>query len=55
MLALAATAKTFGQRPSTLMRIEDPVLSLAFDLAAAARLAEESRRASEELNRMRPE
>jgi len=42
MLALIATAKTFGVRPSSLLGMEDSVLSLAFDLAAAARVIEES-------------
>lgn len=38
MEALAATARSFAVRPSALLRIEDPVLALSFDLAAAARL-----------------
>ena len=36
---VAQTARMFGQRPSSLMRMTDPVLALAFDLAAAERLA----------------
>jgi hypothetical protein len=35
MEMLVATAKMFGQRPSTLLDITDPVLALNFDLAAA--------------------
>lgn len=38
MWAVLATAKLFSCRPSELMAIEDPVLALAFDLAAAARV-----------------
>ncbi len=48
MLALAATGERFGMRPSALLGISDPVLSLNFDVAAAARLAEMERRAAEE-------
>ena len=40
MVALLATAKLFSQRPSDLLEIEDPVLALAFDLAAARRALE---------------
>jgi hypothetical protein len=40
MLALAATGQRFGTRPSALLAIEDPVLALAVDLAAAATLAQ---------------
>ena len=36
---VAQTARMFGQRPSSLMRMTDPVLALSFDLAAAERLA----------------
>ena len=39
---LAVTARTFGQRPSALLAIEDPVLALAVDLAAAVRLNQPS-------------
>jgi len=35
-------ARTFGQRPSALLAIEDEVLALAVDLAAAIRLRKES-------------
>ena len=35
---MALTARTFGQRPSGLLGIEDKVLALAVDLAAAVRL-----------------
>jgi hypothetical protein len=35
-----ATAKLFSTRPSTLMAMEDPVLALAFDLAATQRALE---------------
>ena len=38
MLAVAATAKQFGVRPSALMVIRDEVLALSFDLAAAVKL-----------------
>jgi hypothetical protein len=40
MLAIAATAKTFGQRPSALLGISDSVVALDFDCAAALRLRE---------------
>ena len=40
MLAIVATAKAFSIRPSDLMAIDDPVLALNFDLAAAVRLRE---------------
>jgi hypothetical protein len=39
MLALAVTAKTFGERPSALLGIADRMLALELDLAAAATLA----------------
>ncbi len=39
MLALAVTAKTFGQRPSAMLGIADRTVALAVDLAAAAKLA----------------
>ena len=39
---LAVTARTFAQRPSALLAIEDEVLALAVDLAAAIRLRKES-------------
>lgn len=35
LLALAHTAKTFGQRPSSLLRLTDEVIALDFDCAAA--------------------
>ena len=35
MTVITATAKLFGQRPSTLLAIMDPVTALEFDLAAA--------------------
>lgn len=35
LLAMAITAKTFGQRPSALAGIRDAVLALEFDLASA--------------------
>jgi hypothetical protein len=35
MLALTAAAKLFGQRPSRLVAIQDPMTALEFDLAAA--------------------
>jgi hypothetical protein len=41
MLAIVATAKAFGQRPSELVGIEDPVVALNFDMAAVVRLNEE--------------
>jgi hypothetical protein len=41
MLAIVATAKQFSIRPSELMAIADPVLALAFDLAATVRLQQE--------------
>lgn len=37
---MAIAAKEFGQRPSDLLAIEDPLLALAFDLAALERLVE---------------
>jgi len=44
MVPIVVTAKLFGQRPSTLAAIADPVLALEFDLAAgmiAARMQKE--------------
>lgn len=41
MLAIAATAKQFGIRPSSLLAIQDSTLCLAFDLAAAVRMQRE--------------
>lgn len=35
MGAVVTTAKLFSCRPSSLLRIEDPWVALAFDLAAA--------------------
>ncbi len=40
MIAVAVTAMDFGQRPSALMRISDPVTALDFDCAARLRLLE---------------
>jgi len=48
MLAVVATAKEFGVRPSELLAIEDPVVSLSFDLAAAVRLHRETEEESGE-------
>lgn len=42
MLPLVVAAKSFSIRPSDLLAIEDPVLALNFDLAAAARLQQET-------------
>jgi len=39
MRDLAWTARTFGQRPSALLAIADPMLALELDLAAAQTLA----------------
>ena len=47
MLALAVTAKTFGQRPSALLEIADRLLALELDLAAAATLARAQQEALE--------
>ena len=44
---LVSTAAAFGQRPSTLMDITDPVLALNFDLAGAIVLGEMKKRARE--------
>ena len=41
LMALAVTAKTFGQRPSTMLAITEPTLALELDLAAAMCLANE--------------
>jgi hypothetical protein len=38
MLDLAVIAHEFGQRPSGLLGIEDPVLAVNFDAAGLARL-----------------
>ena len=35
MWALALTAKTFSSRPSELLAVDDPVVALMVDLAAA--------------------
>jgi hypothetical protein len=48
MEPLIVTAKAFCQRPSTLLAIEDPMLALSFDLAAAAVLARLKREAEED-------
>lgn len=47
MLAVVVTAKQFACRPSALMAIEDPVMALAFDLAACKRALEMERGDSE--------
>ncbi len=53
MLAVVATAKTFSLRPSELLGIEDEVLALAFDFAAAMRVQrEESQRGDAETQRV---
>jgi hypothetical protein len=55
MLDLAVIAKEFGQRPSALLGIADPVLALNFDGAALARLIEfraEMRGAENEVERL---
>ena len=44
-LLVAITAAKFGCRPSRLAGLDDPVLALDFDLAAAARLLEQERAA----------
>jgi len=40
LLALSLTASKFGQRPSQLLGLLDPVVSLDFDNAGAMRLQE---------------
>ena len=53
MLAILATAKQFGVRPSELLAIEDRVTALSFDLAATARLHRETQEESgETVNRV---
>ena len=52
MLAIVATAKAFSIRPSDLMAIDDPVLALAFDLAAAVRLRESAAEGEPDVNRL---
>jgi len=47
MWAVIAAAKLFSSRPSELLAIEDPVMALAFDLAAVERVAEEQESSSE--------
>lgn len=47
MLALAITAKTFGQRPSLLAGVADSVVALDFDIAAAAALYQHEHREPE--------
>jgi hypothetical protein len=47
-MTLAGTAQRFGQRPSSLLGLRDPVVALALDQALAVRLAiDEDRRARE--------
>ena len=48
MTALVVTAKAFAARPSELMNIRDPMLALAFDLAAAGELARINRESNGE-------
>jgi len=51
-IALAATAKLFAQRPSSLAAIQDPVTALEFDLALAAVAIETSRLSSSDDGRV---
>jgi hypothetical protein len=44
-LLVSAAAQRFGHRPSQLVGLDDPVLALEFDLAAAARLVRAEREA----------
>jgi hypothetical protein len=46
-LLVAITAERFASRPSRLVGLDDPVLALDFDLAAAARLLERERESLE--------
>jgi hypothetical protein len=46
-LLVAVAAEKFGCRPSQMVKLSDPVLALDFDLAAAARLLEARRAATE--------
>jgi hypothetical protein len=46
-LLLAMAAERFGSRPSRLAGLDDPVLALDFDLAAAARLLQHERESFE--------
>jgi hypothetical protein len=48
MEPLVLTAQTFGQRPSSLLDIRDPMLALDFDLAAMAAWVRIKARAAEE-------
>ena len=48
-LLVAAAAEKFACRPSRMVGLEDPVLALDFDLAAAARLIERERAALTEV------
>jgi hypothetical protein len=47
MPPLVLTARQFHQRPSTLLAIEDPLVALSFDLAAAVVLSRLDREALE--------
>ena len=47
-LLISVAAARFGARPSQLVGLQDPVLALDFDLAAAARLLAAERTASGE-------
>lgn len=44
-LLVSAAAQRFGSRPSQLVGLDDPVLALDFDLAAAASLVRAEREA----------
>jgi hypothetical protein len=45
-MLLALAAEKFGCRPSRMVELQDPVLALDFDLAAAARLLAAERAAA---------
>lgn len=47
-ISIGLTAKMFGQRPSSLLDVHDPVVALALDEAVALRLtyAEQAQRSS---------
>ncbi len=48
-MLVAVAAEKFGCRPSRLVGLNDPVLALDFDLAAAAKLLEAERAAANAL------
>lgn len=52
MMAIAATAKAFGVRPSELLGMDDAVMALDFDMAAAVVLGREVKAASEDGGRV---